>query len=70
MIKGISPTFYKDAKVCIYDRFGKLLKVLTVENTQGWDGTYEGLALPADDYWFQVIVGDGRIGKGHFSLLR
>lgn len=70
MVRGVSSTSFKDLKIYIYDRFGKLLKVLTVENTEGWDGTYGGLTLPADDYWFQVIVGDGRIGKGHFSLQR
>jgi gliding motility-associated-like protein len=37
----------------IFDRYGKLLKELS-PGGQGWDGTYNGRSLPADDYWFKV----------------
>lgn len=37
----------------IFDRYGKLLKELS-PGGQGWDGTYNGRSLPADDYWFRV----------------
>lgn len=53
----------------IYDRYGKLITSLA-PNSAGWDGTLNGYRLPATDYWFVVNRQDGRIYKGHFSLLR
>jgi gliding motility-associated-like protein len=55
--------------VAIFDRYGKLLKQLNTTNN-GWNGTYTGKNLPADDYWFSIIFEDGKIIKGHFSLKR
>jgi gliding motility-associated-like protein len=52
----------------IFDRYGKLIKVLN--NHESWDGTYNGKQLPSDDYWFQIIRNDGRVHKGHFAMLR
>jgi len=40
-------------KLYIFDRYGKLIKELTPGGA-GWDGTYNGRDLPADDYWFKV----------------
>ena len=59
-------------KVYVFDRYGKLIKDLT-NNETGWDGTFEGRTLPADDYWFRVIYSkDGTTGEymNHFSLKR
>jgi gliding motility-associated-like protein len=53
----------------IFDRYGKLLKQMSKNNT-GWDGLYNGQQLAADDYWFTLIFTDGRNIKGHFSLKR
>jgi trimeric autotransporter adhesin len=36
----------------------------------GWNGTFMGSELPADDYWFTVKLEEGREAKGHFSLKR
>ena len=58
--------------VYIYDRFGKLLKTLS-HNSNGWDGTYRGKAMPTDDYWFlaKVVKGPSEFDvKGHFTLKR
>ena len=52
----------------IFDRYGKLLKVLG--NIVFWDGTVNGKLLPSDDYWFCVTRNDGKIYKGHFALKR
>jgi gliding motility-associated-like protein len=57
------------SKITIFDRYGKLLKELS-STTSGWNGNFNGYALPADDYWFTVTFEDGRIIKGHFSLKR
>ena len=68
-IKGINATFQPNTAVLIYDRYGKLLKQLTVQS-DGWDGTFNGALLPTDDYWFKVFLQDGREFSGHFTLKR
>jgi gliding motility-associated-like protein len=58
--------------VYIYNRYGKLLKTLG-HNSMGWDGTYNGNEMPANDYWFvaNIIQGDLEFqAKGHFALRR
>lgn len=62
--------FYPNAKVSIFDRYGKLLTVLSRENLS-WDGTFNGSLLPATDYWFVADI-DATLPqvKGHFSLKR
>lgn len=55
--------------IAIFDRYGKLLKQLNTTNN-GWNGTYTGKDLPADDYWFTITFEEGKIIKGHFSLKR
>lgn len=58
--------------IFIYDRYGKLLKRIT-RNDTGWDGTYNGHALPAGDYWFKVIYKEYKTMKefkSHFTLKR
>lgn len=52
----------------IFDRYGKLLKILG-KNT-GWDGNLNGQPLPSSDYWFQLILENKITKKGHFSLKR
>ena len=63
-----------NAKIYIYDRYGKLLKQLNPTGT-GWDGTFNGEALPSSDYWFTVNYTEPRDGaqklfKSHFTLKR
>lgn len=57
----------------VFDRYGKLLKQLNTSS--GWDGTYNGEPLPADDYWFRIEYIDDKTGKvrsfsANFSLIR
>ena len=65
----INPTVF------IFDRFGKLLKQL--DDSTGWDGTFNGRDLPSSDYWFRLdyertedtaIV--AKTVRNHFSLKR
>lgn len=58
-----------DSKTFIYDRYGKLLKILVGEN-EFWDGTYRNKRMPSTDYWFKAYSGEEVILKGHFSLVR
>ena len=53
----------------IFDRYGKLISQVNPKGN-GWDGTYNGHPLPAEDYWFTIVLENNRIIKGHFALLR
>ncbi len=70
----INETSITVSLILIYDRYGKLIKQLNPQG-QGWDGTYIGKNMPADDYWFVVNIKDPNSGKvseykGHFTLKR
>ena len=68
-IQGIDKTKNFKTIIKIFDRYGKLLKQLNT-NSEGWDGTFINQPLPADDYWYEIVLEDSRILKGHFSLKR
>ena len=63
-----------DAKLYIFDRYGKLLKqISTTDQSKGWDGTYNGAQLPSTDYWFTIDFtenGQQKQLKSHSSLKR
>lgn len=68
IIKGL--THYPNAKVGIFDRYGKLIIQLTATKFF-WDGTYNGQQLISDDYWFTIKIDDTTPEvKGHFSMIR
>jgi gliding motility-associated-like protein len=68
IIKGL--THYPNAKVGVFDRYGKLIIQLTATKFF-WDGTYNGQQLISDDYWFILKVDDTKPEvKGHFSMIR
>ena len=73
-IYGISSQ--ANAKIYIFDRYGKLLKQLSPTG-DGWDGSYNGEPLPSSDYWFTVeynepgdTTGSRKEFKAHFTLKR
>ncbi|MGV6846428.1 MAG: T9SS type B sorting domain-containing protein [Lutibacter sp.] len=57
------------SKIYVFDRFGKLITILNPLGN-GWDGYYKGNPLPSTDYWYRVELEDGRLLRGHFSLIR
>lgn len=60
------------AQITIYDRYGKLLSQIN-PNDNGWDGIFNGVALPSTDYWFKIEYTEDGIRKefkSHFSLKR
>ncbi|WP_053004214.1 T9SS type B sorting domain-containing protein [Flavobacterium sp. ABG] len=62
----------QNARVYVFDRFGKLIKEMSA-NESGWNGTYNGIPLPSTDYWFKVIFMENQVEKefrSHFSLKR
>ena len=68
-VKGLNAQTQPNSLIFIYDRYGKLLKQF-LAGSLGWDGTFNGNALPSDDYWFNVQLEDGRHFSGHFTLKR
>lgn len=69
-INGLLQSY--NAKIYIFDRYGKFLKELK-PNNGGWDGTYNGQPLPATDYWFKIEYTENDIRKefkSHFTLKR
>jgi gliding motility-associated-like protein len=62
----------QNSTIYIFNRYGKLIKQLKPTNL-GWDGTYNGQTLPADDYWFTIDFEENnstKTFKAHFSLIR
>lgn len=68
-IKGVDENTQGNSTIYIYDRYGKLIKQL-LTSSDGWDGTFNGQLMPTDDYWFKVLLEDGRTFMGHFTLKR
>ena len=59
-----------DLDIQIYDRYGKLLVAFSGSST-GWDGTFGGQRLPANDYWYKIYrPNNQRTYVGHFTLKR
>ncbi|WP_445454418.1 choice-of-anchor L domain-containing protein [Flavobacterium sp. 25HG05S-40] len=57
------------AVIHIFNRFGQLIKQISAVSP-GWDGTFNGKPLPADDYWYFIQLENGRSTRGHFTLKR
>ncbi|GAB1309178.1 choice-of-anchor L domain-containing protein [Urechidicola sp. KH5] len=66
---GVSSEFNSGVQVQIFDRFGKIIKVISGYEDY-WDGTYNGETLPSSDYWYLAETSDGRQISGHFTLKR
>lgn len=68
LIEGIS--YYPNASIKIYDRFGKIVYLQT-NSVKPWNGTINGKQLPSSDYWYSIFLSnDLPLVKGHFSLIR
>ena len=69
-IQGLTKDF--EAKIFIFDRYGKLLKQIDAYGN-GWDGKFNGQEVPSTDYWFKIEYKEGGVPrefKSHFSLKR
>ncbi|MDN3676803.1 choice-of-anchor L domain-containing protein [Flavobacterium paronense] len=66
-INSVSPN--ANSIIYIFDRFGKLIKQIS-PTSLGWDSSFNGKQMPADDYWYYIQLKDGRSAKGHFTLKR
>lgn len=62
---------YPNAVVNIFDRYGKLMAQYLGAKSDGWDGTYQGKALPSTDYWYVIEIEEiSKQFSGHFTLIR
>jgi len=73
--KLITDNFITIKKLYIFDRYGKIIRELDPNLEKGWDGTFNGTPLPADDYWFRIEfvdekTGDHREYMANFTLIR
>ncbi|MFD1292557.1 T9SS type B sorting domain-containing protein [Lutibacter holmesii] len=72
-ILGVNSNFYQSGITTIFDRFGKFITQISL-NEKGWNGNFNGEMLPASDYWFKAELVDNTgkttTKKGHFSLIR
>ncbi len=68
-VYGVNNDFQSNSVIYIFDRYGKLLVKLDPQGI-GWDGSFNGYAMPSSDYWFHVTLQDGRVFTSHFSLKR
>ena len=61
---------YPDAKICVYDRYGKKLAEYKGSD-EGWDGTYGGKEMKSTDYWYEIEIQElQQTYTGHFTLMR
>jgi gliding motility-associated-like protein len=61
---------YPQAQVTIFDRYGKLLTELNASK-MSWDGNFNGIPLPASDYWYALKIDNTKpVVRGHFTLKR
>ncbi|SEJ24577.1 T9SS type B sorting domain-containing protein, partial [Flavobacterium terrigena] len=70
--KIVGLTAKHNAKIYIFDRYGKLIKQIDPLG-DGWDGKYNGQDIPSTDYWFNVDYIENnqeKQFKAHFSLKR
>lgn len=68
-IRGSNAIFNSNIRVKIFNRYGKFITEID-SNSEGWDGNLNGNQLPADDYWFTVVLPNNINYTGHFTLKR
>ena len=75
IVKGANKTFYPNASMNVFNRFGKLMAQIPIDG-EGWNGLYQGKLLPSDDYWYSITLIPANPAKptinkkGNFSMLR
>jgi len=67
-VEGISA--FPNSQIAIFDRSGRLLASYP-GIALGWDGTYQALPMPENDYWYVIDLKNGQAPKkGHITLKR
>ncbi len=70
VIKNIG--LYPDAKIEIFDRWGRRVYLKEHGYHDDWGGTFNGKALPMDNYYYIIdLLGDGnQIIKGNIAIVK
>ena len=69
-VKGLAEG-YPEAKVSIFDRWGKKLASYNAGDGTDWDGVYNGIEMPSTDYWYEIQIKEiKKTYTGHFTLIR
>lgn len=62
---------YPQATISIYDGKGRKLVEYKVNESRGWNGNYNGIRMPSDDYWYEINIKEtDETIVGHFTLIR
>lgn len=62
---------YPQATISIYDGKGRKLVEYKANESRGWNGNYNGIRMPSDDYWYEINIKEtDEIIVGHFTLIR
>ncbi|MEE1178006.1 MAG: T9SS type B sorting domain-containing protein, partial [Paludibacteraceae bacterium] len=70
VVKGLAEG-YPEAKVTIFDRWGKQLASYNAGDGTDWDGVYNGTLMPSTDYWYEIQIKEiKKTYTGHFTLIR
>ncbi|WP_333854495.1 T9SS type B sorting domain-containing protein [Epilithonimonas sp.] len=59
---------YLGTIVRVIDKNGRIVLQKTVKEKFSWDGTFSGRPLPTDNYWYQIILTDGRLLTGFLVI--
>lgn len=60
---------YTLSSLHVFDRYG-LLVAQVEQGSLGWDGTFNGHPLPANNYWYQAVDDSNNQINGYFFLKR
>lgn len=55
---------YPGTVVRVMDKNGRVVLETTVKGKFFWNGTFLGRALPTDNYWYHIVLTDGRLLTG------
>ena len=59
---------YPGTVVRVMDKNGKIVLETTVKGKFFWNGTFLGRPLPTDNYWYHIVLTDGRLLTGYVVI--
>lgn len=59
---------FPNSHIKIFDRYGKIFVDRPLKTGFEWDGTYLGRPVQSGNYWYIIILEDGRKIQGHITV--
>lgn len=59
---------YPGTKVRVMDKNGRVVLDTVVSGKFFWNGTFSGRLLPTDNYWYHIVLTDGRLLTGYLVI--